>query len=37
VTVSVSYDIPVVAALAGWLLPSTVTIDSATTTRQEFG
>jgi Flp pilus assembly protein TadG len=37
VTVSASYDVPVAAALAGWLLPSVVTLDAASTTRQEFG
>jgi Flp pilus assembly protein TadG len=37
VTVSVSYDVPVAAVLAGWLLPSVVTLDAASTTRQEFG
>jgi hypothetical protein len=35
--VSISYDVPVVAALSGWLLPSVVTLDAASTTRQEFG
>jgi Flp pilus assembly protein TadG len=37
VTVSVAYDVPVVAALAGWLLPSSITLDAESTTRQEFG
>jgi Flp pilus assembly protein TadG len=37
VTVSISYDVPVVAVLAGWLMPSVVTLDAASTTRQEFG
>jgi Flp pilus assembly protein TadG len=37
VTVTVSYDVLVAAPLAGWLLPSSVTLDSASTTRQEFG
>lgn len=37
VTVSASYEVPVVAVLAGWLFPSTVTLDSAATARQEFG
>jgi Flp pilus assembly protein TadG len=37
VTVSLSYDVPVAAALAGWLLPSVVTLDATATARQEFG
>ena len=37
VTVSLSYDVPVAAVLAGWLLPSSITLDVASTTRQEFG
>ncbi len=37
VTVSVSYDVPIAAALAGWLLPSTVTLDAVAAARQEFG
>ena len=37
VTVSLSYDVPVVGVLAGWLLPATVTISTAATARQEFG
>jgi Flp pilus assembly protein TadG len=37
VTVSVSYEVPVVAVLAGWLFPSSVTLDSVATARQEFG
>jgi Flp pilus assembly protein TadG len=37
VTVSVSYDAPVAALVAGWLLPSTVTLGSSATVRQEFG
>lgn len=37
VTVSISYDVPVAAALAGWLLPSVVTLDAVATARQEFG
>jgi Flp pilus assembly protein TadG len=37
VTVSISYDVPVVAMLVGWLMPSVVTLDAASTTRQEFG
>ncbi|MGH2672776.1 MAG: TadE/TadG family type IV pilus assembly protein [Actinomycetota bacterium] len=37
VTVSLSYDVPIVGVLAGWLLPATVTITTAATARQEFG
>jgi Flp pilus assembly protein TadG len=37
VTVSVAYDVDVASLLAGWLLPPTITLDSAATTRQEFG
>jgi Flp pilus assembly protein TadG len=37
VTVSLSYDVPIVGLLAGWLLPATVTISTAATARQEFG
>jgi Flp pilus assembly protein TadG len=37
VTVSLSYDVPIVGVLAGWLLPATVTISTAATARQEFG
>jgi hypothetical protein len=37
VTVSISYDVPVAATLAGWLLPSIVTLDAVATARQEFG
>jgi Flp pilus assembly protein TadG len=37
VTVSVHYDVPIAAVLAGWLLPSNVALDTAATTRQEFG
>ena len=37
VTVSLSYDAPIVGLLAGWLLPPTVTISTAATARQEFG
>jgi Flp pilus assembly protein TadG len=37
VTVSAAYDVPIAAVLAGWLLPSSVTLDAAATTRQEFG
>jgi Flp pilus assembly protein TadG len=37
VTVSVSYDVPVVGVLAGWLFPPAITLDVSSTTRQEFG
>lgn len=37
VTVSLSYDVPIAGVLAVWLLPTTVTISSAATARQEFG
>jgi Flp pilus assembly protein TadG len=37
VTVSLSYDVPIVGVLAGWLLPATVTISTNATARQEFG
>jgi Flp pilus assembly protein TadG len=37
VTVSLSYDVPIAGVLAVWLLPSTVTISTAATSRQEFG
>jgi Flp pilus assembly protein TadG len=37
VTVSLGYDVPVAGALAGWLLPSVVTLDATATARQEFG
>jgi Flp pilus assembly protein TadG len=37
VTVSLSYDVPIVGVLAGWLLPATVTISTEVTARQEFG
>jgi Flp pilus assembly protein TadG len=37
VTVSLAYDVPITAAIAGWLLPAVVTIDAQATTRQEFG
>jgi Flp pilus assembly protein TadG len=37
VTVSLSYDVPIIGLLAGWLLPATVTISTAATARQEFG
>ena len=37
VTVSLSYDVPIVGLLAGWLLPASVTISTAATARQEFG
>jgi Flp pilus assembly protein TadG len=37
VTVALSYDVPIVAVLAGWLLPATVTISTEATARQEFG
>ena len=37
VTVSVSYTVPIVAALAGWLLPDSVDLHAEATMRQEFG
>jgi hypothetical protein len=37
VTVSIAYDVPIAAVLAGWLLPSVVTLNGAATARQEFG
>jgi Flp pilus assembly protein TadG len=37
VTVSIAYDVPVASVLAGWLLPSVVTLDATATARQEFG
>ena len=37
VTVSIAYDVPVAGVLAGWLLPSIVTLDVTATARQEFG
>ena len=37
VTVSLAYDVPVAGVLAGWLLPSTVTLRASVTARQEFG
>jgi hypothetical protein len=37
VTVSLSYDVPVAAVLAGWLLPPIVTLDATATWRQEYG
>jgi len=37
VTVSIAYDVPVAGVLAGWLLPSIVTLDASATARQEFG
>lgn len=37
VTVSVSYEVPVAAVLAGWLLPASVSLDVDAAARQEFG
>ncbi len=37
VTVSLGYDVPIAGAIAGWLLPSVVTLDASATARQEFG
>ncbi len=37
VTVSLAYDVPIAAVLAGWLFPSSVSLDAAATARQEFG
>jgi hypothetical protein len=37
VVVSVAYDVPIAAVLAGWLLPDVVTLDDSATARQEFG
>ena len=37
VTVSLSYDVLIAGVLAVWLLPATVTISTAATSRQEFG
>jgi Flp pilus assembly protein TadG len=36
VTVSLAYDVPMAAALAGWLLPDAVTLRATSTMRQEF-
>jgi Flp pilus assembly protein TadG len=36
VTVSLAYDVPTAAALAGWLLPDAVTLRATATMRQEF-
>lgn len=36
VTVSLAYEAPVASPLAGWLLPSSVTLASSATMRQEF-
>jgi len=36
VTVSLTYEVPVVSPLAGWLLPQTVSLRSSATMRQEF-
>ena len=37
VTVSVSYEVAIVAPLAGWLFPSSVGLGAEATMRQEFG
>lgn len=37
VTVALEYDVPVVGAIAGWLMPAEVTLRASATTRQEFG
>ena len=36
VTVSVAYDVTMASALAGWLLPESVTLRATATMRQEF-
>ena len=36
VTVSLTYEVPVVSPLSGWLLPQTVSLRSSATMRQEF-
>jgi len=36
VTVSLAYDVTVASALAGWLLPESVTLRASATMRQEF-
>ena len=36
VTVAVAYEAPVASLLAGWLLPSTVSLHASATMRQEF-
>ena len=36
VTVSLAYDVTVASALAGWLLPESVTLRATATMRQEF-
>ena len=36
VTVSVAYDVPIVAVLAGWLFPASVSLGATATMRQEF-
>jgi Flp pilus assembly protein TadG len=37
VTVRLSYEVPIAGVLAGWLLPSVVTLGAEATSRQEFG
>ncbi len=37
VTVSIEYGVSVAGALAGWLLPTSVTLRASVTARQEFG
>jgi hypothetical protein len=37
VSVALSYDVHVPGILAGWLLPTTVTLTTSATARQEFG
>jgi Flp pilus assembly protein TadG len=37
VSVAISYEAPVAAVLAGWLLPPSVTLATSATARQEFG
>lgn len=37
VTVSLEYEVPVAGILAGWLMPSSVTLRASVTARQEFG
>jgi len=36
VTVSLAYDVTMASALAGWLLPESVTLRASATMRQEF-
>jgi Flp pilus assembly protein TadG len=37
VSVAISYETRIASALAGWLLPATMTLAASATARQEFG